>query len=83
MSEVHEARRAREYLPKRASILWVIAQKPCGKRMHCARKSQMAERQSASERQQGSRTSGAPEFDRDLLVDLIAAGLALFLRRQL
>ncbi|WP_187387837.1 hypothetical protein [Bradyrhizobium sp.] len=46
-------------------------------------KAKAAERQNASERQQGSRTSGAPEYDRDLLVDLIARGLALFLRRQL
>ena len=46
-------------------------------------KDQVAVRQSASERQQSPRTSGVPEYDRDLLVDLIARGLALFLRRQL
>jgi len=44
-------------------------------------KAKAAERQSATERQQSSRTSEAPEYG--LLVDLIAKGLALFLRRQL
>ena len=34
-------------------------------------KAKVAERQKASERQQGSRTSGVPGYDRDLLVDLI------------
>ena len=42
-----------------------------------------AERQRAVELQQSPRTSAAPEFSRDELIDLIAKGLALFLRRQL
>jgi hypothetical protein len=46
-------------------------------------KAKGAERQKASDPQQSSRSSGAPKFDRDELIDLIASGLALFLRRQL
>jgi hypothetical protein len=42
----------------------------------------MTERQREREPQQSSRTSGVPEFDRDILIDLVAAILGVVLRRQ-
>jgi hypothetical protein len=45
-------------------------------------KKQLTERQRAREPQQSSRTSGAPEFDRDVLIDLVAAVLGVVLRRR-
>lgn len=46
-------------------------------------KRKAAERQRAGEPQRSPHTPGTPQFDREELIDLIARGLALFLRRQL
>jgi hypothetical protein len=79
------------YSPKeRAQILAQARRHVAGRRAEVLRKThelmlekkQLTERQSAREPQQSSRTSGAPEFDRDMLIDLVAAILGVVIRRQ-
>ena len=79
------------YSPKeRAQILAQARRHVAGRRAEVLRKThelmlekkQLTERQSAREPQQSSGSSGAPEFDRDMLIDLVAAILGVVLRRQ-
>lgn len=79
------------YSPKeRARILAQARRHVAGRRAAVLRKthelmlekSQMTERPRLPEPQQSSRTSGAPEFDRDVLIDLVAAVLGVVLRRR-
>jgi hypothetical protein len=79
------------YSPQeRARILAQARKHLAGRRAEVLRKKhelmlenmKMNERQRAREPQQSSGSSGAPDFDRDMLIDLVAAILGVVLRRQ-
>lgn len=51
-------------------------------KQHLPLEKRTTEPQRMREPQQSSRSSGAPEFDRDMLIDLVAAVLGVVIRRR-